>query len=168
MKKSDIKLAINLLKENQVVIIPTDTIYGISALASEENRVKINKIKKSDLSKPLITLVSSIKQIPESVKISQELINILKSKEPTTVIIPLTNSKNTLAVRLVKKKYLKKIIKKVGPIFSTSANFSKNDYVEDKEIFESLGIKIEKVFYSKKLNNRPSTIINFIDKSKKR
>ncbi|MBW6441356.1 Sua5/YciO/YrdC/YwlC family protein [Patescibacteria group bacterium] len=47
-------------------LIPTDTIYGLSCLAStQENEEKIYEIKQRDYDKPFIILISNIKDLQE-------------------------------------------------------------------------------------------------------
>ncbi|WP_338972706.1 L-threonylcarbamoyladenylate synthase [Spiroplasma endosymbiont of Panorpa germanica] len=168
MTKTEVKLAIELLKNNKIIILPTDTIYGLSGSVSKENQIKINNIKGSPKEKPLIVLISSLKQLPVEVFRDKKLLNILKLKKPTTVIIPMIDSSESIAIRLVKSNPIKKIISKVGPIFSTSANKSKIKYKEGEVIFNNISPAVERVFYAGNLENEPSTIINFSDMSKKR
>jgi L-threonylcarbamoyladenylate synthase len=46
LNPTEIQAAIAALSHNEIVILPTDTIYGISAIVSEDNARRINTIKK--------------------------------------------------------------------------------------------------------------------------
>src|SRR3989344_2721856 len=51
----------DILRRNGVGVVPTDTIYGISAPAlSEQAVMRIYKIRERDLKKPMIILISSL------------------------------------------------------------------------------------------------------------
>ncbi|ALD66771.1 Sua5/YciO/YrdC/YwlC family protein [Spiroplasma cantharicola] len=158
LSKRNIQLAIQLLNENKIVILPTDTIYGISALYDELNEQKINEIKKSSTSKKLIVLFSKFKQLKKIAKISKEFKSNSKSKEPLTQIIDGQNG--PIALRKVKRKDLKKIINKVGLIFSTSVNYSGNNFLTKKEELDLFNIKISEIFWDGELKSKPSKIID--------
>jgi L-threonylcarbamoyladenylate synthase len=54
----------NVIDAGGVAVIPTDTVYGIIADATNEEAIKkIYKIKRRDYSKPLIIMVSSIEML---------------------------------------------------------------------------------------------------------
>ncbi|KAF5295869.1 hypothetical protein FQA39_LY13042 [Lamprigera yunnana] len=89
--------AIDLLNKNQVIILPTNTLYGLSAKVSLDNKIKINELKKAPLDKPLIILIKSISQLKE-MGISNYDKELLCSKVPTTVILE-NNVKEKIAVR---------------------------------------------------------------------
>lgn len=143
---SSIKIILSALLKKEVVVLPTDTIYGLSCLASSLAAIKhIYKIKKRNRNKPLIILVSSLAMLKKYAFVSSGQLdflkeNWLKSKRPTTVILRSrknlpseTSSRETsLAVRLPKSIFLIKIIKKIGePIVSTSLNLSHEDNLLD-------------------------------------
>ncbi|AGR42419.1 L-threonylcarbamoyladenylate synthase [Spiroplasma diminutum] len=161
LKSKEIKLATTLLKENKVVILPTDTIYGLSAIFNEENEKQINLIKKSDQSKKLIVLFSKLSQIKNLVKITEQFKKNTKSKEPITQILKTKNS--SIALRMVKRKDLKKIINRVGLIYSTSVNYSGNPFLTKLEEFRLFNIKVSEVFWDGELISKPSKIIDLIE-----
>ncbi|AHI54212.1 tRNA threonylcarbamoyladenosine biosynthesis protein [Spiroplasma sabaudiense Ar-1343] len=169
LNKIQISEIINQIKNDKIVVIPTDTIYGISALFSISNQTKINNLKGSNAKKPLIVLFCDYLQIRNFVKLTPELKKLFESKEPTTVICQRIDQENsTIALRMVKKPDLRAIINETGPIFSTSANFSQTNYLDDKNLFANIILDATAVFYTEKLNNQPSRIINFSDLTKKR
>lgn len=127
------------LKEGGVIICPTEGVYGISALASNEAAIKrVIEIKQRALNKGLIVVASSVAMcelIVEFNHLSQDSIRLLHEKWPghATFIVPcktylpavLTGERNTLAVRVTAFPLLAKLCDLVGePIISTSANIS--------------------------------------------
>ena len=126
-----------LIKDGQVVAIPTETVYGLAANALDENAVKkiyIAKGRPSD--NPLIVHISDISElsplvadIPEKVKTMAErfwpgpLTMIMKKSS----IIPSVTSGglDTVAVRMPESEYARAIIKACGvPLAAPSANLS--------------------------------------------
>jgi L-threonylcarbamoyladenylate synthase len=145
---SDFDLISVYLHAGKVVVLPTDTIYGLSCLAADPDAIKnIFRLKKRDINKPMITLAASMAMVKSYALITKKEESLLKalwfeSANPTTVIL---NAKNNLpkeiisssggiSVRLPKSDFLIKIIKKVrGPIVSTSLNLSGQDIITDLE-----------------------------------
>ncbi|UWD34981.1 Sua5/YciO/YrdC/YwlC family protein [Mycoplasma cottewii] len=161
LKNHEENKAIELLKQNKIIILPTDTIYGLSAVYSLENEKQINKIKKADLNKRLIILISSLDQLKDLDVIDQTDKELLLSDQPTTVIFKTKDS--SVAVRLVKRQDIKNIINTVGPIISTSVNFHKSEPLKTKIDLENFNKDIV-VFFDKELNASPSRIYDSINK----
>lgn len=136
MMKSEINKAIEHLSAGKTILCPTDTIWGVSADATNFAAVEnIYLFKKRDKSKSLIVLVSSLEMLQDYVgDISKEALTIIKNaKEPLSVIYsnPRKMAANTLAgdgsiaIRWVKKGFCNELITAFGkPIVSSSANFS--------------------------------------------
>ena len=127
---------VKTLKNGEVVVIPTDTIYGIVGRAEEADTVeRIYKIRKRNKEKPCIILISEIEDLKKfSVQITEEQGKILSeffpASIPTSVILDCEDSKhaylhrdtNTLAFRMPTDEGLRNLIKQTGPILAPSAN----------------------------------------------
>ena len=127
---------IETLRNGGVVVMPTDTIYGIVGRAEDMDTVeRIYKIKKRNREKPCIILFSDIEDLKKfSVEITKEQEKILKeffpASVPTSVILDCTDDKfvylhrttNTLAFRLPNSLELQNLIKQTGPLLAPSAN----------------------------------------------
>ncbi|AJM72180.1 L-threonylcarbamoyladenylate synthase [Mycoplasma yeatsii] len=161
LKSHEENKAIELLKQNKIIILPTDTIYGLSAVYSLENEREINRIKKADLNKRLIILISNLDQLKDLDIVDQTDKELLLSNDPTTVIFKTKDS--SIAVRLVKRQDIKNIINKVGPIISTSVNFHKSEPLKTKIDLENFNKDIV-VFFDEQLNGLPSRIYDSINK----
>jgi len=158
LEPAAIKFTAGSLRQGQVVVLPTDTIYGLSCRADSISALKkIYRLKKRNKNKPFLILVSDLKMLKKYVSYSEpqakELKNIwFKSLRPTTVILKnksrlpkeLVSTSQGLAVRLPKSVFLIKIIKELGrPLVSTSVNLSGEpsltkiteviDYFKDKK-----------------------------------
>ena len=179
-KKEPIFLIKQILTDEEVVILPTDTIYGIMCLSSSDKAIhKIFKIKKRKPEKPLQLLVKNATSYLEKVKMSkrmrEKLYNLPFTK--TTFIFKNTEelSKNlgdyfkklrTLGIRETSHSLLRKIIEILDiPLAATSANISDEDYDEDKIIetfFDSVPLIL---IEGKKYNSYPSAVIEIVSET---
>lgn len=130
--------AVKLLKQEDVVVIPTDTIYGLAANALSESGVaKVFSVKSRSREKPIIVYVESFEQLhtvvshlPESTSEALQhlwpgaLSVILNKNEKIPDIV--TSGKKTVAIRIPDHPLCLELLKRVGsPIAVTSANISK-------------------------------------------
>ena len=140
------KNLIKILSENGVVVMPTDTIYGIVGKALEKNTVeRIYNIKKRAPEKPCIILIGDINELEKfSVILSEKQKKILKKywftpsevERPRATSIILDCKENlvnnsleylhrgtkTLAFRLPSSQALRNLLLEVGPLVAPSAN----------------------------------------------
>lgn len=128
------------LFQGDIIVYPTDTVYGVGALISSRLGIeKIYRAKERSFKSPLIALVSNIKKIDEIAYVPEEkkeileqllkkfwpgeLTIILKKKE----IVPniMVSNGETVGVRMPNLDVSLKIIEAVGGILpTTSANIS--------------------------------------------
>ena len=123
--------AISALKNGQLIIAKTDTIYGILAAANSEKAVeRLYEVKRRSLDKPVIILVADIDDIPDlALSIKHKYQEISKNR-PTTIItkvspdfLPhLPRNGGTLAFRVVPESPLAELIQTVGFLVAPSAN----------------------------------------------
>ncbi|QFR39018.1 Sua5/YciO/YrdC/YwlC family protein [Candidatus Gracilibacteria bacterium 28_42_T64] len=145
-----------------VYIIPTDTCYGLACPISEhESYDKIYKMKKRDYTKPLAIMVEDFKWLSQNTDLTPEQIQFLKDYEnPFTILtesMPLSHwiqfevedvcFRNRevypkIAIRIANNTEQAKLIKRVGPIFLTSANIS-----DKPEIYKGSELKTEFAYY---------------------
>lgn len=111
------------IKNNDVVIIPTDTVYGFSGIVPEAD-FKIRKIKGREETKPFIQLIGK----PEDISLYTKdfLPNLLTNLWPGPLTIIVNNLEGgTTAFRCPGDSWLREVIIKSGkPIYSTSVNRS--------------------------------------------
>lgn len=143
---TSIKFIAGFLKKGNVLVLPTDTIYGFSCLANNAKAIKkIKNLKKISKDKPLSILISDLTMLKKYVYLSSEQEKNLKKiwakkTRPTTIILKnrrklptiLTGHSDGLAVRLPKLEFLTKIIKEVNcPLVSTSLNLSGQEIINN-------------------------------------
>lgn len=135
MIDQDLILAKKLLEKDEVIAIPTETVYGLAGNAFSESAVKkIFEIKKRPFYNPLIVHIASIdklntvaKNIPE---IAYQLAEIFWPGPLTLIlekkdIIPnwVTGGKNTVAVRVPNHSLTLKLLDSLSfPLAAPSAN----------------------------------------------
>ncbi len=133
----ELKIICNLIKNGEIVIFPTETVYGIGANAYDENAVgKIFIAKGRPSDNPLIVHLADKRKIPEIAEeltnVEQELVDnfmpgpftLIMKKKP---IIPdiVTGGLETVAVRIPDNIIARAIIQFSGvPIAAPSANIS--------------------------------------------
>jgi L-threonylcarbamoyladenylate synthase len=148
----EIKAIVSALKKGKVLVLPTDTIYGLSCLASNEEAIKrIKKLKGNDKNKPLSILVSGIEMLKKYSYVSvnqekkiKEIWNL--KKRPTTIILKhrhklpvvLTGVSDGIAARLPKLDFLIKILEELkSPIVSTSLNLTGESVVDNPKVLSN-------------------------------
>ena len=125
------------LKSGDVVICPTDTIYGfLSDAANKKSVDKIYKIKKRAKLKPLPVFVKDFKMAKELAEIDGYQEKIIKRYWPGKYTFVLKRKKgiklydrsyDTIALRMPSYKFLNGLLKKVNkPLVQTSVNISNN------------------------------------------
>ena len=138
--KANIGEVVTALKNGAVLVLPTDTVYGLVCDATNKKAVeKIFKIKKRDKIKPLPVFVKDIKMAEELAEISRGQKVILKKYWPGkfTFVLKLKKTEtrplsslvagkdNTIALRVPKYKLLNDLLKKINrPLAQTSVNIS--------------------------------------------
>lgn len=173
--QDEIKNALQILREKQLLLYPTDTVWGIGCDATEPQAIKrIYELKQREESKALICLVSDFEMLKKYIgNIPTDLEKILADQNrPTTVIYsdPVGIAENliaadrTIGIRICQHPFCNKLIRIFGkPIVSTSANISGET---TPKFFDQISDKIKKgVDYIVSLHHestsvaRPSKII---------
>src|SRR3989338_7039302 len=144
---------INTLSSGGVVIMPTDTIYGIVGKAQDKNTVnRIYSIRNRNLKKPCIILIGDINELEKfSIVLLGEQKKILEKYwflnqssvfQPTSIVLDciddsleyLHRGTKTLAFRVPQSQGLRDLLLKTGPLIAPSANketFPPNHSMED-------------------------------------
>jgi L-threonylcarbamoyladenylate synthase len=133
---TEVENTLSALRRGDVILYPTDTIWGLGCDATLEKAVqKIYRIKQRDDSKSLIILVAEERDILQYVAAPDlAVFDFLQVQErPTTVIFEgainlpdnLIAEDGSIAIRIVQDEFCRHLIKRLRkPIVSTSANIS--------------------------------------------
>jgi tRNA A37 threonylcarbamoyladenosine synthetase subunit TsaC/SUA5/YrdC len=174
-----------------IFLLPTDTCFGIAcALDDMASYHRIYKIKKRKLGKPLALMVEDWVWLEKYTKLTLEQIEELKNyKKPFTILTDAPYIKmfinledendevfenaevyEEIAFRVAHNDTQRKLIKEIGPIWLTSANFSGEAEIYDSETLEKVFeryLEEIKILAPKKGNyvlekNPPSDIFRFL------
>ena len=173
MSRQKISKAISALIKGEIIVYPTDTIYGLGAdIFNEEAVEKIFKIKKRPKDQPISIAVSSIDDLKKiavlndaALKIAEKFLPgkitlILKKKE--IISDTLLSGTDSIGVRIPNNKTALEILKNFGPMTCTSANIHKQPtptvISEINMLFKQSGIEV--YLDEGPLENKPSTIID--------
>lgn len=166
------KNVVQILKNDGIGVLPTDTIYGLVGSALARKTVeRIYKVRKRNPPKPFIILISSLKDLELfGVKLDEMTRKLLKKfwPGPVSVILPCLSRKfsylhrgtKTLAFRLPKLRWLRNFLQKTGPLVAPSANPEglppAKTIQEAKKYFSN---KVDFYVDAGKLESPPSTLI---------
>lgn len=135
MISNDILKAATLLNENEVIGLPTETVYGLAANAYSETAIaKIFSIKKRPTFNPLIVHIKNIAQLDEIAQNIPDLAYELAHKfwpGPLTLILQkkahisnlITANQNTVAIRMPNHPVALELLNHLSfPLVAPSAN----------------------------------------------
>ncbi|MDP2629168.1 MAG: L-threonylcarbamoyladenylate synthase [Candidatus Harrisonbacteria bacterium] len=134
MRFQELKPAITILKDGGVGIMGTDTLYGIVGSAQNKKAVeRIYVLKGREEDKPFIILISRFSDLKHfGIEPDRKTRKTLRRywPGPFSIILPaqqqslsyLHRGKENLAFRLPKPLWLRKFLKKTGPLVAPSAN----------------------------------------------
>lgn len=156
----DLNEIVKLLLNDEIVAIPTETVYGLAGLASSTKAIKkIYKIKNRPSINPLISHYENIDEISRDVELSDLAEKLLKnfSPGPLTLVLPRKqNSRiselacaglDTAAVRIPNHNLCLEILKKLKmPLVAPSANPSgRLSPISAENVIKMFGNKLEYV-----------------------
>jgi L-threonylcarbamoyladenylate synthase len=129
---ADPKLAATL-NSGGVVVLPSDTVYGIMARASDQEAVeRIYRVRGRAPEKPFIILVADMWQITDHALWTNEHKRLAQQywPGPLSLVAPITEATphylhrgtQTLAYRVPKFSELRKLLSATGPLVAPSAN----------------------------------------------
>lgn len=162
-----------LAKPGAVGVIPTDTVYGLVARASDQAAVTRLYNLKSREHKPGTVIAANIDQLVE-LGLKRRYLKAVEQfwSEAVSVIIPcgpeleyLHQGKNSLAVRIPADESLRKFLTQTGVLLTSSANHPGEPMAMNvAEARKYFGNKVDFYADGGDLSGRePSTIIRIID-----
>lgn len=165
--------AAEILKNGGVVIIPSDSSYGIAALAENiQAVVRVYSIKGREAGKPSLIIVGSTEQARELVEFTPLAEKLAKKFWPggLTLVLDAKNMDlpeqiygdgNTLAVRFPDKKKLQDLALEADPFILPSANLSgENPPYKAEEVDERLKNQVDFFLDEPTDGNPPSTLVD--------
>ena len=142
-KQSEIEEIATILKNDGVISVPTDTVYGICArINSSKAYNNLVKVKNRPSTKSFPVLCKDLEQIKSIAIVDKKALKLIKAFMPGPLTLVLnkrsdvlsyinnagTRETDEVAVRMIPSEFLNELIEKVGsPLFLTSANKSGMD-----------------------------------------
>lgn len=175
----DIQRIVEKLSNQEIVCLPTDTLFALSCDATNKSAVNnLYQIKMRELEKKLPVLFCSLEHVMQHCELSNQAIELARKfwPGPLTMIVKLKETSNIaqnvfdhsnffIAVRIPKNDEIFKIIQLLNkPIIGTSANISgTKNLITYEEIYSQFSLHKVTLFKSAILNMsfQPSTIISF-------
>ncbi|GAB4266942.1 MAG: L-threonylcarbamoyladenylate synthase [Deferrisomatales bacterium] len=175
-QKRHLSRAVSVLRDDGVIVYPTDTVYGLGCDITSRRAVeRIVRIKGRDPKKPMSFVCSDLSDISRYARISNFAYRILKRFLPGPYTFVLEGSREVPKVLLTRQKTVGiripdhpvalALVTELGrPILSTSANPSGSEPINDPaEIERVLGKQIDLILDCGALPRVPSTVISLID-----
>ena len=169
---TDIASIASVLSSGAVVILPTDTIYGLHAKANDADAIaRIAAIKGRDAAKPFIVLGSSVEQLEQAGAFFSVAVRTMLEElwpGPLTAIVPLTRSlaaardAATIAVRVPDLTWLRALVEATGPLASTSVNRSAEPPMESPAQLSNESLQsVDGLVDAGSLSGKPSALVDF-------
>jgi L-threonylcarbamoyladenylate synthase len=170
------KEVISAIKKGGIGVIPTDTLYGLVGQALNPETVeRIYRARRRNRKKPLIIIISRLEDLsPFEISLKKKEKKILTRLWPGPISVILSCPKNkfyylhrgqkSLAFRLPRLLWLRRLIEKTGPLVAPSAN------PEGKVSAQT--IKVAKKYFGQQIDfyvdggsskGKPSTIVRLKD-----
>ncbi len=173
-----INIAVKEILQGNIIALPTETVYGLAADATNEEAVlKIYETKKRPLFDPLIVHIRNIKEIKKyAVEVPSEVYKLAEKFSPGPItyilkkkkIIPdiVTSGLDTVAIRIPAHPMFQKILAKCKvPIAAPSANmFGRISPTSAEDVYKELKGKLNYIVDGGQCEiGIESTVISFVD-----
>jgi L-threonylcarbamoyladenylate synthase len=164
-----------VLSDGGVIVIPTDTVYGIAARADIPSAIdRIFEIKQRPKDKPLAVLVADVSAARVLGVFSEEALAAAEKgwPGPLTIVlprresaenIPLGGDPSTIGIRIPDHVFALDLLGRVGPLATTSANRSgESEPATVDEMAASLA-GVDLFLDAGPIIGKPSKVVSFVD-----
>ena len=156
---SSIDLAIRYLNDDLLIGLPTETVYGLAALASRPKAIaKIFQVKARPTNHPLILHLANYRQLEKWAQDVPSYVQVLCEKfwpGPLTVILQrttkvcdeITGARETVAIRIPNNQVALTLLKKLddGLVAPSANRFGKVSPTSAKHVVDDLGNEVSLV-----------------------
>jgi L-threonylcarbamoyladenylate synthase len=172
-EKEQYRHAFQVLREGGVVAVPTDTVFGLIAVAADSGAVqRVYDAKERDPAQALPVFVGSVEQadiIGEMNVASHRLAAVfwpgaltLVVRKKATFTTRAAAGEDTIAIRVPADPVLREFALQLGPLTGTSANLAGYDECHDAaQVRTQIGDRIDFIVDAAPLaTGKPSTIVD--------
>lgn len=133
MQELILSKALSALSKGQVIVYPTDTLYGLGADIYNKDAVKnVFKIKNRPFNLPISVAVSCIEDLEKIAYVNNKILKIIDHflpgkltiilKKKKTIPSIVTSNKDNIAIRIPDNNIALELLSNFGPLTCTSAN----------------------------------------------
>lgn len=173
MQELILSKALSALSKGQVIVYPTDTLYGLGADIYNKDAVKnVFKIKNRPFNLPISVAVSCIEDLKKIAYVNNKIKKIIDHflpgkltiilKKKKTIPSIVTSNKDNIAIRIPDNNIALELLSNFGPLTCTSANIHGKPtptVINDIEMqFKDSNISV--YIDNGKLQSKASTIID--------
>jgi L-threonylcarbamoyladenylate synthase len=150
----------DVIRAGGVALLPTDTIYGLHASATNEQAIaRIRSMKERGDDKPFVVIASSIEQLKN---LGATMPDALQDIWPAPLTAIVAAGEKTIAARVPDLGWLRALLDRTGPLVSTSANRSGQPPITTPEMLASdLRDALDALLDAGPREGQPSTIVDF-------
>ena len=169
----NVEEAVGLLKKGEVIAFPTETVFGLGAIASSKEAFdKLVKVKNRKPDKPFTIMCSSLAMAATYAEVSASIISVMKEFLPGELTLLLrarkglpewmTMGSDTIGIRVPNDKNLLDLIERVGePLLVPSANKADEaPSLSENAVFEIFNGEIAVILKGNCVSKTPSTIVD--------
>lgn len=170
--KNEIDKLAEILRNDGIISVPTDTVYGICArINSKKAYNKLINIKKRPITKPFPIMCADEEQIRSIAIVDKRAEKLIRNFMPGPITLVLnkkaevpeyvTNGFQTVAVRMATSEVIKSLIQKTeSPIFMSSANQSGEPTCTNLDEIEKACPNLDGMMEGEALLGEGSTILD--------
>jgi L-threonylcarbamoyladenylate synthase len=150
----------DILRGGGMALLPTDTIYGLHAVATDERAIaRITEIKGRRDDKPFVIIAASIDQLRT---LGAAVPALLDSIWPAPLTAILSTGETTIAARVPDLAWLRALLERTGPLTSTSANRSGEPPITSPSTIDTaMQNALDALLDLGPREGKPSTIVDF-------
>ena len=135
IEADQLEAAVDAIARGELVVYPTETVYGLGANALDEDAVRrVFAAKERDRSKPLSMAVESVSAVEEYVPVTDQEREFMQEflPGPVTVVVSaseeipseLLGGRERVGIRVPDNEIALKLLSRTPPLTATSANIS--------------------------------------------
>ena len=170
---TNVQIAGQLFLNGEIVIYPTDTIYGIGVDATNSPSILLlNQFKKRET--PLSIIVGSVDMLKEYAHVDENILSEIKKLLPGGFTLLLNNNNNSnlskkitlntvkIGIRIPKSKFIVDVVNFIGrPIVTTSINYHRQNPINNINTIVEKFNKFHIFRNNNIIKSKGSTILDF-------
>lgn len=170
--EKQINLIAHSLNEHQVIAFPTETVFGLGVkFDSLEGLKRIYEIKKREKNKAVTLMVATKEEIENYAYINEKAKKVIQAFMPGKITLVLkkkasvddlyTSGLSSIGIRIPDDAFVLDLLKKVGPMWVTSANLSgQPDMIRAENVYDTFKNQVALVVKKDAGNDLASTVVD--------